>query len=73
MVGEGIFTVFVDPVYSDEYANTIEAEVERETGQTVTVLELYFMGGEVDGLDYLEQMELNLENLMTGLKALEAV
>jgi zinc transport system substrate-binding protein len=67
MVELGIYTVYVDPVYSDEYARTLETEVEEETSEDVDVLELYLMTGEVDGLDMLEQMERNLENLATGL------
>ena len=71
MVEEGIYTVFVDPVYSDDYAQTLKTEVERETGETVTIVELYFMGGEMDGLDYMGQMERNLDNLKVGLGAQE--
>ncbi len=71
MVELGIFTVFVDPVYSDDYARTLRTEVERETGETVAIVELYFMVGEMDGLDYMDQMERNLENLKAGLGARE--
>jgi zinc transport system substrate-binding protein len=67
MVGLGIYTVYVDPVYSDDYARTLETEVEDETGEDVRVLELYLMTGEVDGLDMMDQMERNLDNLHAGL------
>lgn len=69
MVDHGIYAVFVDPVYSDDYAQTLKREVEDQTGETVTLLALYFMAGEMDGLDYLGQMERNLEHLKTGLGA----
>ena len=68
MVELGIFTVYVDPVYSDDYARTLEAEVEEETSEDVVVLRLYLMTGRVDGLDMMEQMERNLDNLVTGLE-----
>jgi zinc transport system substrate-binding protein len=71
MVELGIFTVFIDPVYSDDYARTLQSEVERETGETVATLELYFMAGVVNGLDYMDQMERNLANLQEGLGARE--
>lgn len=69
MEEEGIFTIFVDPVYSDNYAQTLKNEVEDQTGQTVTVLELYFMLGKIDGMDLFQQMESNLEQLKIGLEA----
>ena len=61
------YVVYVDPVYSREYAQTIKTEVEAKTGQTVTVLDLYLILGERDGLDYLEQMHSNLSNLKVSL------
>jgi len=64
-----IYTLFVDPVYSSEYANTIQTEVQRQTGHTVTMLKLYLMLGETDELDLLEQMQSNLDNLKVGLEA----
>ena len=67
MEEEGIFTVFVDPVYSDDYADTIREELEDRTGEEVRVLSLYFCLGPVDGLDYLGQMEQNLAGLATAL------
>jgi zinc transport system substrate-binding protein len=64
-----IFVVYVDPVYSSEYAQTIKSEVQSRTGQTATILELYLMLGPIDGKDFLTQMQLNLANLKTGLDA----
>lgn len=70
MVTHQIYVVYVDPVYSRGYAQTIKTEVEAKTGQTVSVLDLYLMLGERDGLDYLEQMHSNLANLKAGLGAI---
>ena len=64
-----IFVVYVDPVYSSEYAQTIKSEIQAQTGHTATLLELYLMLGPIDGKDYLTQMQLNLANLKTGLDA----
>jgi zinc transport system substrate-binding protein len=64
-----IYVLYVDPVYSDEFIQTIKTEVQTQTGQSVTVLKLYLMLGPVDGLDYLSQMQSNLSNLQTGLGA----
>jgi zinc transport system substrate-binding protein len=62
------YVVYVDPVYSREYVETIKLEVQARTGQTVTILNLYLMLGPTD-LDLLEQMDLNLDNLAVGLEA----
>jgi zinc transport system substrate-binding protein len=63
------FVVYVDPVYSSKYAQTIKSEIQTRTGQAVTILELYLMLGPTDGKDLLTQMQLNLANLKTGLDA----
>lgn len=63
----GIRTVFVDPVYSRDYADTLRDELEARTGWNVRVLPLYFMLGPIDGLDILGQMEANLDALAEGL------
>lgn len=63
------YVVFVDPVYSDEYANTLKSELESRTGEEVEILKLYLMLGPVDGKDYFGQLETNLDNLKTGLEA----
>jgi zinc transport system substrate-binding protein len=68
MEKKGIRSVFVDPVYSDDYATTIKEELEDRTGDDVRVLQLYFCLGPVDGLDYLEQLEANLDNLAQALE-----
>ncbi|MGD6808455.1 MAG: metal ABC transporter substrate-binding protein [Candidatus Bathyarchaeia archaeon] len=63
------YVIYFDPIYSDEYVQTIKSEVQTQTGQTVTVLKMYLMLGPVDSLDYLAQMQTNLANLETGLGA----
>jgi len=68
MEEKGITSVFVDPVYSDDYANTIKEELESRTGRHVRVLSLYFCLGPVDELDYIGQMEANLEALAIALE-----
>ena len=67
MVEEEVFTIFVDPVYSDDYAMTLKLELEDRTGNDVRVLKLYVMLGPMDGLDYLEQMNANLDNMLSAL------
>ena len=64
-----VFVVYVDPVYADESAQTLKNELQRLSGQRVQVLELYFMLGNINGLDYFGQQEKNLENLKIGLEA----
>jgi zinc transport system substrate-binding protein len=64
-----IYVVYVDPVYSSEYAQTIQSEVQDQTGKTVTILELYLMLGQTDDMDFLDQMQINLDNLKVGLEA----
>ncbi len=65
----GIDSVFVDPIYSDDYAMTLRDELEDRTGREVAILDLYFMLGPVDDMDLLQQMEANLESLAKGLGA----
>ena len=63
------YVVYVDPVYAGESAQTLSNELRRLSGKNVEILKLYFMLGEIDGLDYFGQMEKNLENLKIGLEA----
>jgi zinc transport system substrate-binding protein len=63
------YTIYVDPVYSSEYANTLKNELQSKTGHTVTILELYLMLGPSEGKDLIEQMQTNLANLKIGLGA----
>ena len=69
MIEVETYVVFVDPVYPNESAQTLKNELKRLTGQDVRILKLYFMLGEMDGLDYFGQQEKNLENLIIGLDA----
>jgi zinc transport system substrate-binding protein len=69
MIQHKTYVVYVDPVYSQEYAQTLKNELETQTGQTVTILKLYLAIGPVDGNNYLQQQLLNLEALTTGLEA----
>jgi zinc transport system substrate-binding protein len=64
-----IYSVYVDPVYSSEYAQTIQSEVHVQTGKQVTILELYLILGQTDGIDLMQQMQANLSDLKTGLEA----
>ncbi len=68
MEDEDIYTIFVDPIYPSEYADTLETEVEDRTGEDVKLLSLYLGTGKVDGLNYIEQMEKNLDNLKVGME-----
>ncbi|MCP8304954.1 MAG: zinc ABC transporter substrate-binding protein, partial [archaeon] len=69
MIDHETYVVYVDPVYSDEYAQTLKSELESRAGHSVQILKLYFMLGPIDGMDYFEQQEKNLENLKIGLEA----
>ncbi len=69
MIEHETYVVYVDPVYADESAQTLKNELQRLSGQDVEILELYFMLGAIDDLDYFEQQTRNLENLKIGLEA----
>jgi zinc transport system substrate-binding protein len=63
----GSYVIYVDPVYSDQYAKALKSELEIRTGENVKLLELYLMVGPMDEMDYLDQLEANLDNLAEGL------
>jgi zinc transport system substrate-binding protein len=69
MMEHEIYVVYVDPVYANEYAQTLKNELQRLSGQNVQILELYLMLGKMNSLDYFGQQEKNLENLKIGLEA----
>ncbi len=69
MIEHETYVVYVDPVYTDESAQTLKNELKRLSGQDAQILKLYFMLGTIDDLDYFGQQEKNLENLKTGLEA----
>ena len=70
MIAHQTYVVYLDPIYRNESAQTLKNELERLSGQDVQILKLYFMLGEMDGLDYFGQQEKNLENLKIGLEAI---
>jgi zinc transport system substrate-binding protein len=63
------YMVYVDPVYSEQYAQTLKTELETQTGHPVTILKLYLITGPTNSNNYLQQQQLNLQNLKTGLEA----
>jgi zinc transport system substrate-binding protein len=67
MQEENISTLYVDPIYSDAYVQTLKAEFSSSTGIEVSVYELYLILGPTDDMDYIQQMEQNLDNLKKGL------
>lgn len=69
MLEHETYVVYVDPVYAGKSAQTLRDELKRLSGQDVQILKLYFMLGNMDGLDYFGQMQKNLENLKIGLEA----
>ncbi len=69
MVQHETYVVYVDPVYSEEYAQTLKNELETQTSHPVTILNLYLATGPIDGNNYLQQQLFNLENLKVGLEA----
>ena len=62
-----IYVIYTDPVFADDYEQTLKRELEAQTGQDVEIVKLYFMLGPIDDLDYFEQQEANLKNLKVGL------
>lgn len=69
MVEYRTYVFYVTPLYAQEYAPTIKAELESRTGHPVQILTLYHMDGPAEGKDYFGQMQANLENLKIGLEA----
>lgn len=69
MIEQEIYVIFIDPVYSDSYAQTLKNTLELKTKQSVQILRLYLIAGEIDGLDYFTQLERNLQNLKIGLES----
>ena len=67
MVENDVNVLYTDPVYASEYADSLRVMVEQQTGGSVEILPLYLMTGPMDGLDYFDQQEANLENLKAGL------
>ena len=61
------YTFYIEPGYSDIYLQTVKTELQVQTGKTIQILKLYHMNGPQDGIDYIEQMRVNLESLRVGL------
>jgi len=61
------YIFYIEPGYSDIYVQTVKIELESKTGKTIQIYELYHLNGPQDELDYLDQMEKNLQNLRLGL------
>jgi zinc transport system substrate-binding protein len=61
------YIFYIEPGYSDIYVQTVKTELETKTGKTVQILTLYHLNGPQGDLDYIEQMENNLESLRQGL------
>jgi len=69
MIELEVYVVYIDPIYSDIYAQTLKNTIESKTNQSVQILRLYLMTGVIDGIDYFTQLERNLQNLKIGLQA----
>jgi zinc transport system substrate-binding protein len=69
MIDHQTYVIYVNPVYPHETTRTLKNELERLSGQDVDILKLYFMLGDIEGLDYFGQQEKNLESLKIGLEA----
>jgi len=61
------YAIFIDAVYSDDYAVTLKTELESKTGIEVRILTLSLVLGPSESGDYFGQMEENLNNLKIGL------
>lgn len=69
MIEHEIYVIYIDPIYSDDYAQTLKYTLESKTEKNIQILTLYLASGIIDGMDYFEQLEKNLENLKIGLQA----
>jgi zinc transport system substrate-binding protein len=69
MIEHETYVVYVDPVYSGKYAQTLKNELEAQTGHSVAILNLYLILGPTGGNNYFDQQLLNLESLKVGLEA----
>jgi zinc transport system substrate-binding protein len=67
MQNQSIYSVFVDPVYDQNYASILKTELESRTGHEVQVLDLFLMLGPYESSDYVGQLSQNLLGLKNGL------
>ena len=70
MEKENLYDIFVDPVYSDEYAQSLKNTLESQSNHTINIHTLYLMNGKINNMDYFEQQKQNLENLKIGLRVI---
>jgi len=67
MKDEGIYFVFVDPVYNQNYGEILKSHLESETGHEVVVLEAFLALGPYHDYDFIGQLSKNLISMKTGL------
>jgi zinc transport system substrate-binding protein len=67
MQNQSIYSVFVDPVYSQNYATILKTELESQTGHDVQMLDLFLMLGPYESSDYVGQLSQNLIGLKNAL------
>ncbi|MCG7844470.1 MAG: zinc ABC transporter substrate-binding protein [Methanomassiliicoccales archaeon] len=67
MRNQSIYSVFVDPVYSQNYATILKTELESKTGHDVQMLDLFLMLGPYESSDYVGQLSQNLIGLKNAL------
>jgi zinc transport system substrate-binding protein len=70
MIKKEIYVLYYDPVYSDEYVQTLKTTLESKIGGNITSLPLYLMIGPFNNMDYFQQQERNIYNLKIGLDGL---
>jgi zinc transport system substrate-binding protein len=69
MIEHETYIVYVDPVYSRKYVQSLKTELEAKTGHSVSILNLYLILGPIGGNNYFDQQLLNVESLKVGLEA----
>lgn len=69
MIDKEVYVVYLDPMYTDEYAQTLKRELESHVSHTIIILKLYLLLGPIDDQNYFQQQAANLENLKIGLEA----
>ncbi|NLX47207.1 MAG: zinc ABC transporter substrate-binding protein [Euryarchaeota archaeon] len=67
MEEEGMYFVYVDPVYNQDYGNILKSDLESRTGHEVMVLDIFLGLGPYHEYDYLGQLSKNLMSFKAGL------
>lgn len=70
MQNQSIYSVFVDPVYNQNYASILKTELESRTGHDVQMMDLFLMLGPYEGSDYVGQLSQNLVGLKNALEVM---